>query len=657
MILEGSRTRRRATALGGSFRTRVILLGAFFSLTFIALTLWTSESARRDALTRLAHSYSEAADSFRAYYGDTVVGRVGTVVEFTHDYHERPLALPIPATMTHELFEHMNLRAQSVEIAQISDYPFSFRADRVLDEGQRTALEYLFQSGKDMVTWTTVGESGRALHHAMAIRMDPTCVGCHNQHPDSPRRDWQVGDLRAVQVVTVPFSRDTLLASGPLRIAATFVLLSFVLALVALFVMDSRVRRSLRTARESTLERAHAATALEEQVRNTQTILDNVLDGIVTIDQHGTISTFSAAAQRIFGYSEQEVIGKNVAILMPEPHRSKHDSYLANYLSSGVAQVIGIGREVPGRRKDGTHFPLELSISKTSRDGETLFIGITRDITERKRIEQLKNEFVAKVSHELRTPLTSISGSLDLLAGGATGPLPETTRPLVDIARTNSKRLARLIDDLLDMEKMAAGKLAFDLQPEPLLPLLQQAQEENNAYAEQLGVRLELGICEHDVTVYVDRWRLLQVLSNLISNGAKFAPRNSAVEIWASQNGPRVRVAVKDIGPGIPEAFRDGVFQRFSQADSSDSRQKGGTGLGLAITKELVEQMDGQVGFESTPATGTIFYFELPLFDPPIATKQPTTPADTLLADEDRSAESEPAAVSTHSPQRSATDA
>lgn len=121
MILEGSRTRRRATALGGSFRTRVILLGAFFSLTFIALTLWTSESARRDALTRLAHSYSEAADSFRAYYGDTVVGRVGTVVEFTHHYHERPLALPIPATMTHELFEHMNLRAQSVEIAQISD--------------------------------------------------------------------------------------------------------------------------------------------------------------------------------------------------------------------------------------------------------------------------------------------------------------------------------------------------------------------------------------------------------------------------------------------------------------------------------------------------------------------------------------------------------
>jgi PAS domain S-box-containing protein len=373
------------------------------------------------------------------------------------------------------------------------------------------------------------------------------------------------------------------------------------------------VRRFLRLARDSAIERAEVATALEEQARDTRAILDNVLDGIITIDQHGIVTSFSASAQRIFGYSEDEVIGRNVSMLMPQPYRSEHDGYLARYVATGVARVIGIGREVTGRRADGRHFPLELSISETTHDGKPLFIGIVRDITERKRVEQLKNEFVSKVSHELRTPLTSIAGSLGLLAGGAVGQLPEQARPLVDIARTNSNRLTRLIDDLLDMEKMAAGKLAFDLRTEALMPLLHQALEANQTYAEQLGVRFALRECGEDVAVRVDRWRLMQVLSNLLSNAAKYAPRDSVVEVSACVHKQTVRVAVKDSGPGIPEAFHDGVFQRFSQADSSDSRQKGGTGLGLAITKELIEHMGGRVGFDSTPGAGATFYFDLPI--------------------------------------------
>jgi len=393
--------------------------------------------------------------------------------------------------------------------------------------------------------------------------------------------------------------------------------------------MDSRVRRFLRLARESTIERAEAATALEEQARDTQAILDNVLDGIITIDQRGILASFSASAQRIFGYQEHEVIGRNVSMLMPQPYRGEHDGYLASYLATGVARVIGIGREVTGRRNNGDHFPLELSISETTHDGLPLFIGIVRDITERKRVEQLKNEFVSKVSHELRTPLTSIAGSLGLLAGGAVGQLPEKARPLVDIARTNSNRLTRLIDDLLDMEKMAAGKLAFDLRTEALIPLLHQALEANQTYAEQLGVHFALRECGEDVAVSVDRWRLMQVLSNLLSNAAKYAPRGSMVEVSACVHERVVRVAVKDSGPGIPEAFHDGVFQRFSQADSSDSRQKGGTGLGLAITKELVEHMGGRVGFKSTPGAGATFYFDLPIVGSSAEPGDTTTSPDT----------------------------
>jgi len=617
---------------GGAFRTTVILLGAFFSVAFIALTLWTSDTAQRDAMTRLAHSYSKAVMSFRAYYAETVVGRVGGLVEITHDYHENPHALPIPATMTLELVDFMNRHDQSLAIAQISDYPFPWRADRVLTPGQRTALDALLRSGEDMLNWTTSEEGGRVLHHAMAIRMHETCVGCHNSHPDSPRRDWKVGDLRAIQVVSVPFRGDGLLGNDPLRVTAGFVLLSFIVALLALFVMDLRVRRFLGLARDSAIERAEAATALEEQARETQAILDNVLDGIITIDERGKVASFSASAQRIFGYAESEVIGRNVSMLMPHPYRSEHDGYLARYIATGEARVIGIGREVTGRRKDGEHFPLELSISEATHDGQPLFIGIVRDITERKRVEQLKNEFVSKVSHELRTPLTSIAGSLGLLAGGAVGQLPEKARPLVDIARTNSNRLTRLIDDLLDMEKMAAGKLAFDLRTETLMPLLGEALEANQTYAEQLGVRLALRECGEGVAVRVDRWRLMQVLSNLLSNAAKYAPRGSVVELAASVHERLVRVAVKDSGPGIPAEFHDGVFQRFSQADSSDSRQKGGTGLGLAITKELIEHMGGQIGFESAPGAGATFYFDLPIIGSSTVPGDTTTSSDTTQA-------------------------
>ena len=629
MLIDRQKTLRSPVMDGGTFRTTVILLGGFFSVAFIALTFWTYQTTQRNEMVRLAHSYSQAVMSFRAFYAETVVGRVGGLVEITHDYHDNPHALPIPATLTLELVDYMNTRDTSLAIAQISDHPFPWRADRVLTEGQRTALDALLKSGEDMLTWTTSDEDGSVLHHAMAIRMDATCVGCHNSHPDSPRKDWKVGDLRAVQVVTVPFRGDGLLGNDPLRITAAFVFLSFVVALLALFVMDSRVRRFLRLARESAIERAEAATALEEQARDTRAILDNVLDGIITIDQRGIVASFSSSAQRIFGFPEDEVIGRNVSMLMPQPYRGEHDGYLSNYVATGVARVIGIGREVTGRRKDGMHFPLELSVSETTHQGQPLFIGIVRDITERKRVEQLKNEFVSKVSHELRTPLTSIAGSLGLLAGGAVGQLPEKARPLVDIARTNSNRLTRLIDDLLDMEKMAAGKLAFDLRTEALIPLLHQALEANQTYAEQLGVRFALRECAEDVAVRVDRWRLMQVLSNLLSNAAKYAPRDSVVEVSACVRERLVRVAVKDSGPGIPEAFHDGVFQRFSQADSSDSRQKGGTGLGLAITKELVEHMGGRVGFESTPGAGATFYFDLPIVGSPAEPGDTTTSPDT----------------------------
>lgn len=242
--------------------------------------------------------------------------------------------------------------------------------------------------------------------------------------------------------------------------------------------------------------------------------------------------------------------------------------------------------------------------------------GTLMDLTERKRVEQMKNDFVSTVSHELRTPLTSISGALGLIVGGALGSAPPTMQQMLEIAYRNSLRLGHLINDLLDMEKIAAGKMSFELREHSLGDLLEESLASNQALCEQHGVRCTL---EHptDVLVWVDGLRLQQVLGNFLSNAVKFTPEGGEIRLHSSLRGTKVRISVTDQGPGIPEAFRSRVFEKFAQADASDSRQKSGTGLGLAITKELIERMGGTVGFDCVPGQGTTFWCELPIQIPP----------------------------------------
>ncbi len=363
--------------------------------------------------------------------------------------------------------------------------------------------------------------------------------------------------------------------------------------------------------------------SLKENVLFTQAILDNVIDGIIIIDNRGIVQSFNRAAETIFGYTADEIIGRNVNMLMPEPYHSEHDDYLENYHATGIQHIIGIGREVEGRRKDGSIFPMDLAVSRSTHNGQPLFIGLVRDITERKRVELMKTEFVSTVSHELRTPLTSITGALGLVVGGALGEVPEQAKVMLDIAYKNSKRLALLINDLLDMEKLAAGKMHLDLQTQPLMPLVEQTLEAVRAYGEQYQVNFELTERADDMQVRVDSGRLQQVLTNFLSNAAKFSPPGAQVEVAVRQHKNAVQVEVIDHGPGISAEFRSRIFQKFSQADSSDTRQKGGTGLGLAISKEFIERMSGLIGFDSEEGQGARFYFQLPVCRTQEITQQP----------------------------------
>jgi signal transduction histidine kinase len=241
-------------------------------------------------------------------------------------------------------------------------------------------------------------------------------------------------------------------------------------------------------------------------------------------------------------------------------------------------------------------------------------VAIVRDVTDVKRVERLKMEFVATVSHELRTPLTAIYGSLGLIAGGVTGDLSAQTAALVKIAYKNSERLLRLINDLLDLEKSEAGRLEFAMQPLALLPLVEQAIETNRPFGAQFGVTFTFVQPAPDVWVNGDSNRLTQVLTNLLSNAAKFSPSDDSVRIAVTAHDQTVRVAITNHGPAIAESFRDRIFMKFAQADTSDSRQRSGTGLGLSISKAIIERFGGVMSYETGDTTGTTFYFDLPVY-------------------------------------------
>jgi len=359
---------------------------------------------------------------------------------------------------------------------------------------------------------------------------------------------------------------------------------------------------SLRKAQE-------AETRLSEE--RFRRAFDDAPIGMSLVDPAGRWLRVNRALCRMLDYTAAELLETNLQSTTYSDDREASEEALRETLS---------GRDSPCQiekryvRRDGVlvFASVSASLVRDTNGAPLYIISQIEDISERKEGERIKREFIATVSHELRTPLTSIRGALGLIDAGALGDLPEKAQGMIKIAYQNSERLARIINDILDIEKIDAGKLEVQLESVPLTAFLAQAAVVNQPYGAKHAVRFVIDAQLADACVIADPHRLMQVMANLLSNAVKFSPPGAEVSIRAIERRARVRIEVQDRGTGIPEAFRGRVFEKFAQADSSTSRRFAGTGLGLSITRELVKAMNGTIGFETITGEGTTFHFELP---------------------------------------------
>jgi len=338
--------------------------------------------------------------------------------------------------------------------------------------------------------------------------------------------------------------------------------------------------------------------------------MENAPVEIYLKDAEGRYVLINRQYERLWGVTRESVVGK-----LPGQIHGQEDFAAASRAHDLAVLESGevIEREDDVLIADGLHTLHMIKFPIRDAAGEISGLGaIATDVTESKKLERVKDEFISSVSHELRTPMACIVGALGLIHGGAAGRLPETAQSMLEITYRNCTRLVRLINNVLDIDKIESECSSFEMSRIQLAPLVSDAIESIAHYSSEYDVEVRLVEDSHSVEVKGDMDRLIQVLMNLLSNAIKFSPQSSLVGVRISRIDHSARVSVTDCGPGIPEDFRSQVFERFTQANRTDRRCRGGTGLGLSICKMIIDQHDGSIGFETEIGTGTTFYFDLP---------------------------------------------
>ena len=381
-------------------------------------------------------------------------------------------------------------------------------------------------------------------------------------------------------------------------------------------------------------EYKRADEALRASEIRTQALLDNMLSGLFMANPQGILELVNPAAERMFGYTSEELVGQYLGTVLSLPPGADPHVFLQGVLGTSLGKVT----ELEGKRKNGEVFPFEVLLFELETREGRRFAGSIADVTERREVDRLKREFVSSISHELRTPLTSIRGSLGLLAGGVFGALSPDATEIVAVAERNVVRLIGLINDILDLERLDGGRLEMRFESSRAVAVVERSLEAVRSFADQSKVALIVDPVASSVRVRADADRLVQVLVNLVSNAVKFSSSGSAVTIRVALAPGMAEFQVEDRGRGVPPALREAIFERYRQVEASDSRSKGGAGLGLAICKAIVEQHGGSIGVRAAAKTGSLFWFRIPL----VSTNRPSVSGSirgarglALLVDDD----------------------
>jgi len=372
-----------------------------------------------------------------------------------------------------------------------------------------------------------------------------------------------------------------------------------------------------------------ARASLRASIERFQALFAHAPVGMALINEKATFIGANKALCNFLELPERELLNKRYWDTML-PEESHQIIAIIEALRNGELETYQSEHQFVGKNGQIRWGLASVSLDKDPTTGRELYIAQIQDINEIKELEKVKGEFVATVSHELRTPLTSVKGALGLLHATMKVPIPETTERLLNIANSNCSRLTLLVNDILDMEKISSGNFEINWTQGSLKSILMTSVEHMGPYAKECNVSIKLDMPPRDLDIWTDSERVEQIMANLLSNAAKFSNDNSEILVDYEQIKDTIRISVRNFGTGISEDFKSDIFKPFSQGDSSATRKKGGTGLGLNISKQIIEQLGGQIGYDSIKDLHTTFWFTLPLIKTNPTSKVPLTSAEPL---------------------------
>jgi PAS domain S-box-containing protein len=596
--------------------------------------------------TDTARVQAELVTHFRNFYASELAPRATqSGMRLSHDYKTAQNTLPLPATLTIELGHYLSKVEDGTQVKLYSQQPFAWRqAERQLDDFQKRALAHLERDPSTPYVQEDTLDGVRVLRYAQADRMLAQCVACHNSHPQSPRTDWKVGDVRGALEVVLPVSQWLFSGAEVLNQAMLIFLSLLVGGQVLIWLAFRRLQRMFASSRELSRSRKQAIEALSLTESKLSSIFDAVPESVVVIDTKGNIVQCNPATAATFGYPVHELVGTNISRLMNADDERHHDTYIQTYLKTGVKHLFNQPRLMKAKHQDGHEIVIRLTISETRVADTHLLIGIMQDFTSiqatqaalvdaRDRAEQanrMRGEFLANMSHEIRTPMNGILGMVDL---SLQGELSDKAREYLSLARESSQHLLHVIDDILDFSKIEAGALDLNPQAIDVTRLVQQTALSFVPLAKAKGLFWRVQVDPlMPTSVMLDPVRVRQVLNNLLGNALKFT-RAGGIDISAQlllgsdaqpAQTPTLLLRVEDTGIGFDPERTEALFSPFVQADGSITRAYGGTGLGLAICRRLVLLMGGRIETQSAIGQGARFDVLIPVqLHEPTALEQP----------------------------------